>query len=89
MKDPGGISHVKLNCDGEGISYAIVLPNPKLSDGNYVQFSFPSKIPITDDILSLFLRMHKDGWKLNEDNKSYIKSFASAINRIREELRVK
>jgi hypothetical protein len=89
MENPDRINYVKFTCDGEGISYSLVLPNPEFSDGKYVQFSFPSKIPITEDILSLFLRMHKDGWKLDEGNESYTKSFASAINRIREDLRVK
>ncbi|HYM64902.1 MAG TPA: hypothetical protein VES68_00230 [Candidatus Sulfotelmatobacter sp.] len=83
------IRSVKFTCDGGGVSYSLALPNPKMDANSYIQFSYPSMRPITQDTVDVLLGVHKEGGSLNGDNKSYAKSFASAINRISDKLRVR
>ncbi len=89
MDNQGEVDSVKLICDGLGVSYSVILPNPKNPNNDYVHFSFPSMIPLPQDAVGLLLNIHSDGWKLNGENKGYSKSFTSAINKIREELRTR
>lgn len=89
MRNLDEIDSVRFVCDGQGVSYSLTLPNPQFAGNKCVQFSFPSRMPLADDVISLFLDIHKDGWKLNGDTIDSSRSFASAINRIREELRIR
>ena len=88
MENPEKIKSVVMQCDGEGVSYTLILPNPKNSD-KYVQFTFPSMYPIKSETVDLLFTIHKDGQKINGDNKSYAQAFADSINLIREDLRVR
>lgn len=88
MESPEKISGVLLQCSGEGISYTLILPNPKKSD-KYIQFTFPSMYSLKPATVDLLLGLHRDGQILNSDNKSYAEAFADSINFIREDLRVK
>lgn len=88
MEEPEKINAVLLQCIGEGVAYSLILPNPKKSD-KYVQFAFPSMYSLKSGTVDLLFRLHKDGQKLNSNNKSYAEAFTDSINFIREDLRVK
>lgn len=88
MENPEKVSSVLLQCSGDGVSYSLILPNPKNS-GKYIQFIFPSMYPIKSGTVDLLLGLHKNGQKLNSGNKSYAQAFADSINFIREDLRVR
>ena len=88
MEDTEKISSVLLQCSGEGVSYTLILPNPKRRD-KYVQFTFPSMYPLKSETVDLLFTLHKDGQKLDSNNKSYAEAFTNSINFIREDLRVR
>ncbi len=88
MENPEEISSVLLQCSGEGVSYTLILPNPKNS-GKYAQFSFPSACSLRSETVNLLLKIHRDGGKLNDRNRSYAEALADSINYIREDLRVR